>query len=76
MGARKSIISPTCWAVSGLYEGFKYDGINVTPLLERERILFTITTESGELRIVDEVFFPLDKQSKETLLRITKRVAV
>jgi hypothetical protein len=74
MGARKTNINPICWAVTGTYEGLKYDGINVTPLLDKERILFTITTDTGELKTFAEVPFPAKDQTEEKFTHIMKGV--
>lgn len=74
MGARKTNINPTSWAVTGTYDGLKYDGINVTPLPEKEKIIFTITTDSGELKKISEVAFPTKDQTEQKFIQITKRV--
>lgn len=74
MGARKLNINPTTWAVAGTYEGLKYDGIHVIPLLEKEKILFTIITENGEHKKIDEVSFPVKDQTEERYVQIIKRV--
>ena len=70
----KSNLNPTCWAVSGTYDNLRYDGINVIPLLEQERILFTISTDDGELKQIAEVCFPAKDQTPEKFDRIMKQV--
>lgn len=74
MGARRTNINPICWAVTGTYEGVKYDGINVLPLPEQEKIVFTITTDTGELKQIDEVAFPAKQQTPEMFAQIMKQV--
>ena len=74
MGATKSHINPTCWAVTGTYQGVKYDGVNVTPLLEKQKIVFSITTENGELKSIEEVFFPVHEQTEQRYNQIIQQV--
>ena len=59
MSARQANIYPTCWAVTGTYAGLNFDGINVVPQLEKEKIIFTISTDSGELKESDAVRGPI-----------------
>ncbi len=74
MGANKLNINPTCWAVSGIHLGQKYDSINVIPFLSKESILFTITTENGDLKKIAEVAFPNKKQTEKMYIQLTKQV--
>jgi len=74
MGARKAIINPTSWAVAGTYKGLRYDGINVVPMPEKGRILFTVTSDRGALVKIDEVPFPAKERTEERFAQITKRV--
>lgn len=74
MGDRTTSLNPICWAVSGTYEGDKYDGINVVPLLEQEKIVFTITKDNGELKQIDDVSFPAKDQTSEMFVKIMRQV--
>ena len=67
-------IKPICWAVSGDFNGFKFDGINVLPNLESEKILFTLTTDSGDIVKLDEVHFPAQDHTESMYYQIAKRV--
>ena len=74
MGAVKSHINPTCWAIKGTYQGLQYDGIGVIPVLEKEKIRFTITMDNGELKLIEEVPFPAHQHSQEKFLQIIRQV--
>jgi len=74
MGATKSHINPTCWAVKGSYNGMDYDGISVVPVLEQEKIQFTITMDNGDLKLIEEVPFPAHLHDEQMYMQIMKRV--
>lgn len=74
MGAKKTDLSPTSWAVKGVYEGLSYDGINAIPLPDKEKIVLTITTDAGDIKKIDEAPFPAKKQTPEGFLQITRQV--
>lgn len=61
-------------AVSGRYDGLPYDGIKVTPLLEKEKILIAISVNSNGLKTVARVAFPAKKQTPGQYQQILKRV--
>jgi hypothetical protein len=67
-------INPLCLAVSGRYDGLPYDGIKVTPLLEKEKILIAISVNSNGLKTVAHVAFPAKKQTPDQYQQILKRV--
>lgn len=67
-------INPLCLAVSGRYEGQAYDDIQVTPLLEKEKILIFVSVNSHELKIVADVDFPAKDQTPGRYQQILKRV--
>jgi hypothetical protein len=62
------------WAVSGSHQDLKYDVINVMPLLAKESILVSITTENDEIKKIAEVAFPAKEQTEETYLHLIKQV--
>jgi hypothetical protein len=74
MGDQTTKINPICWAVSGVFNGLNYDLINVLPELESEKILFTLTTNSGEIIKLTEVGFPAKDQTEARYYQIAKRV--
>ena len=74
MGDQTTKINPICWAVSGVFNGLNFDGINVLPHLESEKILFTLTTESGEIVKLTEVRFPAQDHTEARYYQIAKRV--
>ena len=67
-------IKPICWAVSGDFNGFKFDGINVLPNLESEKILFTLTADSGDILKLDEISFATQDHTETKYFQIAKRV--
>jgi hypothetical protein len=66
-------INPLCLAVSGNYQGLHYDGINVTPLLEKEKILISVKVENNRLKTVADVDFPAGEQTHERFQQLLKR---
>jgi len=74
MGDKTTRINPTCWTVSGVYNGLKFDGINVHPNLEAETILFTLTIDSGEILKLDEVHFPTQDHTEAMYYQIARLV--
>jgi hypothetical protein len=67
-------INPLNLAVSGRYEGLDYDGIKVTPLLEKGKILISVNVENNELKTVAAVAFPAEEQTHERFQQILRRV--
>lgn len=67
-------ISPLCLAVSGRYEGQAYDDIMVTPLLEKEKILISVSVNPNGLKTVADVAFPAKEQTPDRYQQILKRV--
>ena len=65
-------IRPSSWAVAGKFKDQDYDGINVMPLLDQEKILITVTAVNNELKKVAEVPFPAVKQTPEQFLQLIK----
>jgi hypothetical protein len=74
MGDQTTKINPICWAVSGVFNGFNFDRINVLPELESEKILFTLATNSGEIVKLTEVRFPTQDHTEARYYKIAKRV--
>jgi hypothetical protein len=74
MGDQKTKINPIYWVVSGVFNGLTYNGINVLPQLESEKILFTLTTESGEIVKLTEVKFPAKDHTEARYHQIARRV--
>jgi flavoprotein len=74
MGAKTTRINPICWAVTGNYNGLKFDGINVLPNLESEKILFTLSTDSGEVVKLCEVKFQVQDHTETIYYQIARRV--
>jgi hypothetical protein len=74
MSASKGNIHPTSWAVEGTFEGHKFDGINVTPLLAEEKVLFSVTTTDGKLKAVEVAPFPTEKQTPHFYQQLMRTV--
>jgi hypothetical protein len=74
MGAIQSKINPTCWAIKGIYKGVKYDGINVVPVPAQKKIVFTVTTDSGQVEMITEADFPPAEQTEHGFAEIMRRV--
>lgn len=74
MSASNSKILPTSWAVEGTFEGHKFDGINVTPLLAEEKVLFSVTTADGRLKAVEVASFPVHKQTPHFYQQLMRSV--
>lgn len=74
MGAKQSHINPTCWAIKGTYHGVKYDGINILPLPDQEKVLVSVTTDSGRIQTVAEAEFPPSEQTEQGFARLMSRI--